>query len=244
MALETDAEAERGAEAGAERVAADWERCRIESSEGFRRRSWLLEARWPGVWDRGIGGVRSCASLVSSESAAGAGGRASTGDVEGAAILCDRTTLSFWGEDRARSRAGAPWAGPGPPLAAAWSAIVGSYDHFSESRTSTHGQRGALRGEGVGGSSDVDQFGDQLVVVWSRRASTEGAKGRSGTVALPDSKENKHTGTNRGRANRRGEQVKAKDDEARRPGSDKSQSQSQKETSDVDEVNGGVLVVR
>lgn len=36
-------------------------------------------------------------------------------------------------------------------------------------------------------------------------------------------------------------EVKAKDDEARRPGSDKSQSQSQKETSeDVEEVDGCV----
>jgi hypothetical protein len=82
----------------------------MESSEGFRRRSWLLEARWPGVWDRGIGGVRSCASLLmSSGSVVGSGGgRVSMGEVDGAAIRWERMTLSFWGDDGARSRAGPP----------------------------------------------------------------------------------------------------------------------------------------
>jgi hypothetical protein len=43
-------------------VAEDCDRWRIVSSEGLRRRSWLLDARWPGVWLRGIGGARSLAS--------------------------------------------------------------------------------------------------------------------------------------------------------------------------------------
>jgi hypothetical protein len=34
---------------------ADCERWRIECSEGFRRRSMLLLARWPGVWLLGTG---------------------------------------------------------------------------------------------------------------------------------------------------------------------------------------------
>ncbi len=43
-------------------VAEDCDRWRMVSSVGLRRRSWLLEARWPGVWLRGIWGVRSLAS--------------------------------------------------------------------------------------------------------------------------------------------------------------------------------------
>lgn len=32
----------------------DCDRCRMDSSDGLRRRSWLLDERWPGVWLRGI----------------------------------------------------------------------------------------------------------------------------------------------------------------------------------------------
>lgn len=126
-------EAESEADAGAEpTVADDCERWRIESSEGLRRRSWLLDARWPGVCERGIGGARSCDSVLSSKSSDDCGGRASVGDVAGA-ILCDRTTFDLCGDCGALSRAAPPptLPTPSPPLAAAWSAIVGSYDHFS-----------------------------------------------------------------------------------------------------------------
>lgn len=34
-------------------AAEDCDRCLIESSDGLRRRSWLLEERWPGVRLRG-----------------------------------------------------------------------------------------------------------------------------------------------------------------------------------------------
>ena len=52
-----------------ERAAADWDRWRRLSSALLLlllwRRSWLLEERWPGVCERGIGGARSWASLTS-----------------------------------------------------------------------------------------------------------------------------------------------------------------------------------
>jgi hypothetical protein len=37
------------AESERDPLAADCERWRMESSEGLWRRSWLLDARWPGV---------------------------------------------------------------------------------------------------------------------------------------------------------------------------------------------------
>ena len=36
-----------------------WERCRMVSSDGLRRRSWDLTERCPGVWLRGMGVARS-----------------------------------------------------------------------------------------------------------------------------------------------------------------------------------------
>jgi hypothetical protein len=128
-ACEADSwEADSAAEAGAEPTAAeDCERWRMESSEGLRRRSWDLLERWPGVCDRGIGGARSRASLASSKRSAE--DRVSTGDWADGAIRCERTTFDFDGDDGARSRPDIP--GP-PPLALAWSAIVGSYDHVSD----------------------------------------------------------------------------------------------------------------
>ncbi len=38
-------------------AAADCARWRIAISEGLWRRSWLFDERWPGVWERGIGGA-------------------------------------------------------------------------------------------------------------------------------------------------------------------------------------------
>jgi len=44
-----------------ELAAEDTERC-LSARSAFCcccRRSWLLDERWPGVWERGIGGARS-----------------------------------------------------------------------------------------------------------------------------------------------------------------------------------------
>ena len=65
----------------------------------------------------------------------------SLGDWAGA-IRCERTTLLLDGDDGARSRPTPP--GP-PPLALAWSAIVGSYDHVSD--VQKYGGSAAARGE-------------------------------------------------------------------------------------------------
>jgi len=65
----------------------------------------------------------------------------SLGDWAGA-IRCERTTLLLDGDDGARSRPTPP--GP-PPLALAWSAIVGSYDHVSD--VNKYGGSAAARGE-------------------------------------------------------------------------------------------------
>jgi len=46
-------------EGGATAAADDWDRWRRGRSAGLLRRSWLLVARWPGVWDRGIGSALS-----------------------------------------------------------------------------------------------------------------------------------------------------------------------------------------
>jgi hypothetical protein len=46
-------------------AAEDCERWRTAMSAGLLRRSWLLEERWPGVCDRGIGGARSWTSTAS-----------------------------------------------------------------------------------------------------------------------------------------------------------------------------------
>jgi len=103
-------------EEGPEIAAADdCERWRRERSAGLLRRSWLLDERWPGVWDRGIGGGLSWTSSASYSSEGG--GRVSDGNT--GAILCERTTLMFCGDSGALSC----------PGALAWSAIVGSNDH-------------------------------------------------------------------------------------------------------------------
>lgn len=73
-------------------TAEDCERWRMVSSDGLRRRSWLLDARWPGVWLRGIWGVRSLASSAYDEEDC-----ASVGEVA-VEIFCDRTTLFLTGE--------------------------------------------------------------------------------------------------------------------------------------------------
>ncbi len=89
-----DADAEAEADADTDAAEDECERWRMERSEGLRRRSWLLVARWPGVWLRGSGGALSWTSPSSSPSSAEtASGRGSVGDV--AWIFCDRTTLVF-----------------------------------------------------------------------------------------------------------------------------------------------------
>jgi hypothetical protein len=52
-------------EEGVTAAAEDCARWRTASSAGLLRRSWLLEARWPGVCERGIGGARSGSSETS-----------------------------------------------------------------------------------------------------------------------------------------------------------------------------------
>lgn len=77
----------------------DWDRCRMESSEGFLRWSRLLDARWPGVWLRGTGagGSEASESSDSSDSSLGA-----VGDVA-AIIFCERTTRDLRGDRGAAS---------------------------------------------------------------------------------------------------------------------------------------------
>lgn len=117
----------------------DWDRWRMDSSDGLRRRSWLLEARWPGVWLRCIGGTgpivppvalalealavlaaRSRSSrrlrlsslpldLVAAAFPGKAGWSGSMGDTT-SVIFCDRTTLERWGE-RGVWRPGSAMAG-------------------------------------------------------------------------------------------------------------------------------------
>lgn len=79
-------------------AAEEWERCRMVRSAGFRLRSWLLEARWPGVWLRIMGGARSWDSLSSSSSSSRGVGkvRASVGDASW--MRWERTTLDLRGE--------------------------------------------------------------------------------------------------------------------------------------------------
>ena len=73
-------------------AAEDCDRWRMVNSDGLRRRSWLLDARWPGVWLRGIWGVRSLASSAwDDEDCASAGKLALE-------IFCDRMTLLLDGE--------------------------------------------------------------------------------------------------------------------------------------------------
>jgi hypothetical protein len=96
-------------------AAEDCERWRMAMSAGLLRRSWLLEERWPGVCDRGIRGVRSCASAASWSSEGG--GRGLVGDTW--AIFCERTTLMFCGDCGGLSR----------PAALPWSAMVRSNGH-------------------------------------------------------------------------------------------------------------------
>jgi hypothetical protein len=117
-------------EDGVIEAAEDCERWRMAMSAGLLRRSWLLDERWPGVCDRGIGGVRSSASSASWSSESG--GRESVGDTW--AIFCERTTLMCWGDCGGRSR----------PAALAWSAMVRSNDHFlsPDSRCDSIGGRG------------------------------------------------------------------------------------------------------
>ncbi len=104
------------------------ERCLMVRSDGLRRRSWLLVARWPGVWLRGSGGALSWPSFLSSSS--GGGGRESAGGLESvglrsvarresggrasavgdtAWIFCDRTTLVL-SDGRALSADLLPWS--------------------------------------------------------------------------------------------------------------------------------------
>lgn len=40
-----------------ETEADDWDRWRMDSSDALRRRSWLLDEWWPGVWLRIMGGT-------------------------------------------------------------------------------------------------------------------------------------------------------------------------------------------
>lgn len=72
----------------------DWDRCRIDSSEGFLRWSLDLEARWPGVWLRGAGGGASEASESSEVSDSSA---VMAGVVVGM-IFWERTTRDFCGD--------------------------------------------------------------------------------------------------------------------------------------------------
>jgi hypothetical protein len=105
-------------EEGVMAAADDCDRWRMAMSAGLLRRSWLLEERWPGVCDRGIGGVRSSAASGPSWSSVG-GGRGLVGDTW--AIFCERTTLMlFCGDCGGLSR----------PAALAWSAMVRSNDHL------------------------------------------------------------------------------------------------------------------
>jgi hypothetical protein len=133
----------------------DCERCRIDNSDGFRLPppppppAWLLDDRCPGVWERGIGGARSCRSLSLSTSASSnavCGRRGSMGDVA-SAIFCDRTTFVLTGDCCSLSRPAAAAAAADP---LAWSAIVRPYDHFSAGcPTKTGRSRSSNPGEAV-----------------------------------------------------------------------------------------------
>lgn len=92
-AVEREAEMLTGPTPAAE----DWDLWRMDSSEGLRRRSWLLEERWPGVWLRGICGARSRASSASAPVWYEEDGRGSVGEVT-LAIFCERMTLFLSGE--------------------------------------------------------------------------------------------------------------------------------------------------
>jgi len=100
-------------------AADDCDRWRMAISVGLSvgRRSWLLDDKWPGVCERGIGVARSEDSAESQRSEEG-GGRMSAGDVIGV-FLARRS----WDDCGGLSRA----------AALAWSAIVGSRNHFLES---------------------------------------------------------------------------------------------------------------
>ncbi len=116
------------------------------------------------MWERGIGGARSWASSMSSGPFVG--GWVSVGDGAGWAILCDRTTFDLCGDDGALSR-------PGPPLATAWSAIMGSYDHFSSPQC-TNKVRGAETGRARFGSEAVNCFSFLLRQAVRRRGASNG----------------------------------------------------------------------
>lgn len=124
----------------------------MASSEGLRRRSWLLDERWPGVCERGIGGARSwaCArwwvgiSLVSNsgvEGRWGVGARASVGELT-LDIFWERMIFVLCGDCSVSSL-----SRPIIPAEAAlaWSAIVGWSYHFLHIQPAEYSFYSALR---------------------------------------------------------------------------------------------------
>ena len=128
--------------------AADCDRWRMDSSDGLRRRSWLLVERWPGVWLRGRVAALSLASFSSSSVA---GGFCSTGDT--GRILWARMILVLTGE-----------RGLSPDLLD-WSAIVPWHAHEGHIKAEMRGGRRFRGAEVVAGRED----GNGLFMFWRRK---------------------------------------------------------------------------